>query len=177
MAAREAAVKAAKALQEARRKKAEEAARKKAEEAARKQAVFEPEVEEEPEDVHALAGSDQQQQAGLVIRKPKAVVKEVPAAQEAPPLIAPPVFNQEEEALPGMRKPTREEVLQKLAAARGQGKEDVEAAARAKVLADLALLSGAKVGREEAGEEEVVWQPPSGQSGDGRSELNEKLGY
>lgn len=190
MAAREAAVKAAKALQEARQKKAEEAARKKAEEAARtkaEQAAFVPEEEEEEavrkevqDDVHALAGSDGKQQAGLVVRKPKAAALNVQAEVHDQPPAAPPVLMQEQEALPGMRKPTREEVLQRLAASRGgrgRGGEDVEATARAKVLADLALLSGAKGAKEEAREDEGVWQPPSGQTGDGKTALNETLGY
>ena len=186
MAAREAAVKAAKALQEARQKKAEEAARKKAEEAARKQAAFVPEEEEEetvkaPEDVHALAGSDGTQQVGLVLRKKPAPVAAQPAAESQ---AMPAVRVQEEEALPGMRKPTREEVLQRLAAARGgqgrQGAEDVEAVARAKVMADLAVLSSAKGGVEESREDgthDGVWQPPSGQTGDGKTKLNQALGY
>lgn len=192
MAAREAAVKATQALQEARQKKAEEAARKKAEEAARKQAAFVPEVEEEeeeekPENVHALVGSDQQQQAGLVLRKPKERQQQTQPKAAGKPSQEPgpaSLLNQEQDALPGMRKPTRQEVLEKLAAARGgrskegeDGKEDVEAAARAKVMADLALLSGAKGAKEDAAEEEAVWQPPSGQTGDGKTSLNEALGY
>ena len=53
------------------------------------------------------------------------------------------------------------------------------------MLADLALLrSAARTGREETGEgldrvviEETAWQPPVDQSGDGKTSLNEKLGY
>ncbi len=63
--------------------------------------------------------------------------------------------------------------------------------AEARVAAKLALLTGARSAIEEgaangeggaasgdgSGAEEAGWVPPSGQSGDGRTALNQRFGY
>lgn len=52
--------------------------------------------------------------------------------------------------------------------------------AQAKLLADLAALQQASRRGPEAGAGEGAageWRPPSGQTGDGRTSLNERLGY
>lgn len=47
------------------------------------------------------------------------------------------------------------------------------------LLADLALLQGTDEmrGRAEAGDSTEQWKPPENQKGDGRTKLNDLLGY
>lgn len=50
------------------------------------------------------------------------------------------------------------------------------------ILADLAMLRNASrqaeiEGEEASGDQPLAWQQPKGQTGDGRTALNDKLGY
>lgn len=60
---------------------------------------------------------------------------------------------------------------------RAKQHQNAASQAQAKVLEDLALLSGASKGAGAAAEEMEEWRPPQGQTGNGRTSLNDKLGY
>lgn len=181
---------------EARQRALREAAEK-AEVEARAQQPEEEEDEappppQQPASVHRLeASAEVKLVAGLEVRPrpPPAVAL---AAAAAPAAAAAQPAGLEGEAI---REARRAEIAAKLAAKKGAatpadawagaaGHED----ATAQVLADLEVLSRARRGaaaeqleQQQPGEamepEHAGWRPPKGQRGDGRTDLNAKLGY